>query len=177
MHEFHFDEDTPGQTVLLPVSNWSHCERELSAAERHAEAHRDPVGAGWTKMYNPTPPPEPLRDLKITREGFAALLAPHGKQFDRLVSPLSAIDEQLGISSIGFGPGGWAGIVADLDGELVTWIWCALPAETAEGNAMLAKMLGALGKEHHLMLVDWQGGELVDLRSRTALETYLSFEG
>ena len=115
-----------------------------------------------------------LRDLKITEARFIELLSPHGKRFERLVSPLSEYDAELGIRSIGFGPAKRTGIIADMDGELVVSIWCMLPGCSLEDNVSFADMLTALSRDHHLLLVDWVDLQLIDLRSRGMVESYLS---
>ena len=88
---------------------------------------------------------------------------------------MSQIDAAAGIRSIGFGPGNWTGIVADLDGEHVGHIWCAGIGDTADNKIMMADMLCALSTDHHLMLLNWESSELVDLRVRDDIESYLDF--
>jgi len=179
MHEFHFHEDDVGQIQVMPMANWNYCEREFAALIEHDKNHAAPNGAGWTKMYKFSNDAESLkdtmslRDLKITEARFIELLSPHCKLFERLVSPLSEYDEELGIRSIGFGPAKYAGIIADMDGELVASIWCMLPGRRQEDNVKFADMLTALSRDHHLLLVDWAQLRLVDLRLRRALESYL----
>jgi hypothetical protein len=182
MHEFRFYEDDVGQIEVKPIANWNYCVRELAALAEHDEEYRAPDGIGWTQMYRFSDDAESLKDtvalrsLGITEARFIELLSPHGKRFDRLISPLSEIDAELGIRSVGFGPSRSTGIVADLDGDIVASIWCRLAGTTDEDEAMLAAMLTALSRDHHLLLVDWAATELIDLRETEVVETYLRGE-
>ncbi len=183
MHEFQFYEDDVGMIQILPIANWRYCERELVAIAKHSEEHLAPGGAGWTEMYKLSDDEESLEDavsirsLDITEARFIELLAPCGRKFDRLVSPLSEIDAALGIRSVGFGPSRQRGIVADLEDEYVRSIWCKLPRHKTDENAELADMLSALSQDHHLLLVDWADLRVVDLRSKSAVEDYLNGDG
>jgi len=174
MHEIYFHEDDVGQLEILPISKWHYCEHELAAVAEHDAAHRAPGGVGWTKMYMPGAAEEPLQGLEMTATRFAELLAPHCKQFDRLESPLSDVDVELGIRRIGFGPSDAGGVVADLQGELVSSIWCLLPGATRDENELLAAMLISLTRDQHLLLMDWLRARAVDLRSKPGVETYLA---
>lgn len=171
---FRFHEDDEGQRQILPIGNLDYCRRALAAADAHAREHAAPDGAGWTSMYSPGAPDELLRDLAITSDRFENALAPHGSRFDRLESPLSEIDEQLGIRRTGFGPTSRTGIVARLDGETVSTIWCQPFATRAEDIASMAAMLAALNRLSPMLLIDWEAGKIVDLSSAPDIAGYLS---
>lgn len=174
MHEFYFHEDDVGQERVLPIEWWAYCRGEFEALAEHSRTHLAPGGVGWTKMYEVREPDSGLPKLDMTEKRFHELLAPHGRRFDRLDSPLAEIDAELGIRAVGYGPSRRSGIIADLNEDKVGLLWAALHPENPSERDMLANMLTALSADQDLLLVDWAGLRLVDLRVRADVEAYLS---
>lgn len=180
MYAFRHDEDEPGMVQLLPIEWWDHCTAQLTALEKFSDEHLDPDGAGWTEMYRPDKPPASLPRLDLSEEQFVALLKPHARQFDRILSTLGKLEETLGIRAIGFGPSRedgepWAnaGIIADMDGKKMRSIWCRLRARSREEKDRLTAMLSALDAHRHMLLMDWRRSAVVDLRAREQIDAYL----
>ena len=178
-HEFHYWEDDPGQVQILPSANKNYCEREFVKIREHAEAHETPDGVGWTKMYELGQDADSLvgtrslKSLALSKSRFVELMAPHSRQFDKLVSPLSEFDEELGIRSVGFGPSASAGVIADLEGDIVCAIWCRAYVSEFEHKAEMANLLAALNTDNEMLLVDWSNLVVVNLRSREEVDAYL----
>lgn len=175
-HEFHFHEDEVGQTQVLPIEWWSYCEGEFEALKAHDVIHRVPDGAGWSEMYEFRPADPGLPRLDMTEQRFVALLQPQCRQFDVVESNLAEVDARLGIRAIGFGPSGSAGVIAEVDGDRLAMIWGRLFASQDDERAVLVNLLTALSTDQHLMLVDWPGNEMADLRNHAQLDAYLRGE-
>lgn len=180
-HEFHYWEDDPSQVQILPSANRNYCEREFAKIREHARAHKSPDGVGWTKMYELGKDADSLADtrslksLALSESRFVELMAPHSRQFDKLVSPLSEFDKELGIRSVGFGPCASAGVVADLEEGIVCAIWCRAYVAELEHKTEMANLLVTLNTDNELFLVDWSNLVVVNLRSREEVEVYLEF--
>ncbi len=180
MYEFFHDEDDVGMAQLLPIEWQDYCVRECQAIAAHAEKYLAPNGVGWTEIYRRAEPPSTLPRLQMKESRFVELLKPRAKQFDRIVSTLGALEAELGIRRIGFGPGyprpsPWAnkGIIAELDGDEVGSLWGKLKTSEADERRRLTEILMALSLDQHLLLVDWRDLEIVDLRSPDAIDAYL----
>ncbi len=182
MYAFRHDEDEPGMVQLLPIEWWDHCIAQLAALEKFSDEHRDPDGVGWTDMYRPEEPPASLPWLDLSEEQFVSLLKPHARQFDQILSSLGEVEATLGIRAIGFGPSqvdgepwGNAGIIADMDGDRVSSIWCRVSGRSSpEEKDRFAAMLSALDAHRHMLLMDWRSGAVVDLRAREQVDVYLA---
>jgi len=181
MYAFKHDEDEPGMVQLLPIEWWDYCSAQLVALEKHSQEHLDPGGVGWTEMYRPDRPPAALPRLDLSEDQFVALLRPHARRFDRILSTLGDAEATLGIRAIGFGPSqedgepwGNAGIIADMDGPRVRSIWCRFRTRTAEERDRLIAMLSALDGHRRLLVMDWRRGTVVDLTVREQVDVYFA---
>ena len=181
MYAFRHDEDEPGMVQLLPIEWWDYCSAQLVALAKFSNEHLDPGGAGWTDMYRPDTPPAALPRLDLSEDQFVALLSPHARRFDRILSTLGDVEETLGIRAIGFGPSqedgepwGNGGIIADMDGTQVRAIWCRLRARTPQEKDRLIAMASALDSHRHMLVMDWRREVVVDIRVRDQVDAYFA---
>ncbi len=137
MHEIYHHEDDVCQIQVLPVECWDYCGQEIRALDEHDEKHRDPGGAGWTKMYSFREADPDLPNLEMTASRFRELLSPHAEQFEKITNPLSEYEAEMGIRAIGFGPSGSAGVFADLEDDKVKAIWCLSWSESERDLGIL----------------------------------------
>lgn len=94
-----------------------YCERELAALAEHSTKHLAPDSIGWTKVYKLNPADPFLPRLDFTADRLYPSAPASCTAVRPLISPLSAVNAEFGIRSIGFGPSRHCGIIADLDGD------------------------------------------------------------
>ena len=178
MHSVVRSEDDMESIRVLPRGNARFAISETEAIAEHSKRYRAANGVGWTEPYRlEAPPEEPLAELSIPAAQFCDWLSPYARQY----ASVTVLNESgytfpsdSGYCHIGFGPSTDAGIFADCEDGKVLSIWCDLPGETPEENAVLADMLLALNSDHDLILVDWDLGAVIPLDNREAVEGYLA---
>lgn len=172
--EIYFHEDDYCQQQILPRASSSYAAAEVKKIGEFADAHRAPGGLGWTDMHIRQDAPVELRALQINREQFGEIVSPFLPPFDVVYTGYSSYREQC-VKTAAWGRSAQCALLADWDGDdVIKNVWAEFFDEDEASIVAAARAVGALGKLHPLVYVDWAWGYTCEA---SAEETFASICG
>ncbi len=159
----YVEEDDWGDVEVLPAAIAYWCRAELGKMAVFANAHRAPNNTGWTDVYIRQPAPMPLADLRIPLAPVLDMLAARLPAFDRVTSGnFSAPVAVAGARAFGLSPHAAVIVLPDADGAVVRSMMPVLNDDGPDAAAVI-EVLRELVSPEPLIVVDWLGGELIEL--------------
>lgn len=162
MREIYFHEDDYCQQQLLPHEAASFADDEVKRIDEFADAHQAPDGTGWTDIYRRQEALKTFRSLNISKEVFAAALAPFLPPFDVVQTGYSSHREQC-TRTAAWGRSQECAVFADWDEDgIVANVWSAFFENSAESVLAAALAVAAIGQIRPLVYADWAWGYTCD---------------
>ena len=160
--EIYFHEDDYCQQQLLPREATAHAVAEVKKIGEFADAHRVPGGLGWTDMYLRQEAPAEIRTLKMKNEDFAAVVSPFLPAFDVVYTGYSSHREQCK-KTAAWGKSQECALFADWDDDgTIANVWAKFFDRDEDSIRAASQAVGALGRVHPLVYVDWAWGYTCD---------------
>jgi len=170
MRTAYFHEDDYGQIELVCDDNREWCADQVRRIEEFSNEHR--AGIGWTAMYMRPASPVALATRGITMDALEAAVAGFLPPFDTVTTGYSTHVEPMP-NTRAFGFPQSVTLFAEQRENVVSAIWF-MPLSADETDVrQLASALSALAK-WNLLLVDWNGLQIIPLSDADALRDYLT---
>jgi len=169
-NKIFFHEDEYLQIELLPIENYEFCCEQTGDIQHFADEHTD--GIGYTDIFQRSDEKVSLESKELSLSKVKSILEIHLNYFPNIETGYGS-SEKSASNTIGYGFDNLQ-ILINFTDDHIRNIWIRGFVSNEDEVSSLLEALFRLGQLYDLIIADWEGCHVVQLKSRAVVKEYIN---